>query len=253
MKIGIVQFDPIWESPQESIEKLEEILPKAYSVPDLLVLPEMTLTGFTMNSKNFAEEINGISTQYFIRKSAELKTNIFAGVIEKDDHKIYNSLIHIDAMGLIHARYRKIHPFSYAKENDFYDRGKKIVITKIDNYKIGMTVCYDLRFPELYRLYGKERCEIIINIANWPSPRIEHWLALSRAHAIANQCFMISVNRVGNDPYNDYPGKSCVYDPMGKEIFCANDSSGYFQIEINLEDVFTTREKYKFLNDIKLL
>lgn len=253
MKIGIVQFDPVWESPDASIEKLEKILSEEYSEPDLLVFPEMTLTGFTMNSKKFAEEINGTSTQYFIRKSAELKINIFAGIIELDEHKIYNSLVHFDSMGLIHARYRKIHPFSYAKENEFYDRGKEIVISKIDDCKIGLSVCYDLRFPEVYRLYGKKRCEIIINIANWPSPRIEHWLALSRSHAIANQCFMISVNRVGKDPYNDYPGKSCVYDPMGKELFCANDSAGYFNIEIDLEEVITVREKYKFLDDIKLL
>lgn len=253
MKIGIVQFDPVWESPKDSLNKLEEILSEKSFDSDLLVFPEMTLTGFTMNSKNFAEEINGISTQYFISKSAELKTNIFAGIIEKDAHKIYNSLVHFDSMGLIHARYRKIHPFSYAKENEFYDRGKEIVITKIDDYKIGLSVCYDLRFPELYRLYGKERCEIIINIANWPSPRIEHWLALSRSHAIANQCFMISVNRVGKDPYNEYPGKSCVYNPMGKELFCANDSSGFSQVEIDLEEVKTAREKYKFLDDLKLL
>lgn len=253
MTIGIVQFTPEWELPEKNIEILETILPDKNSSPDIMLFPEMTLTGFTMNSKLFAEEIDGISTKYFIEKSSSLKTNIFAGVIEKDDNKIYNSLIHFDSFGLIHARYRKIHPFSYAKENDYYDRGNEIVTSKIDNYKIGLTICYDLRFPELYRLYAKESCEIIINIANWPSPRIEHWLALSKANAIANQCFMISVNRVGNDPYYDYPGKSCVYDPMGNEIFCADDSSGYFQVEIDMDEVKQVREKFNFLNDIKLI
>ena len=191
MKLGLLQYSPVWENPEDSILKIEKLLKSSDKNFDLLIFPEMTLTGFTMNSEKFAEEIDGIGTQYFLSLSARLKTNIFAGIIERDGKNIYNSLVHFDSLGLIRARYRKIHPFSYAKEDQFYNAGNETVITQIDKIKFGLSVCYDLRFPELYRLYAKERVDVIIDIANWPIPRIDHWKTLLKSHAIANQCFMI--------------------------------------------------------------
>ncbi|MBA4405887.1 nitrilase, partial [bacterium] len=184
MKLGLVQYAPVWENPEENILKIEELIKSSNSKFDLLIFPEMTLTGFTMNAEKFAEEIDGVGTKYFMHLAQRIKTDIFAGIIELDGDLKYNSLVHFDSMGLIRARYRKIHPFSRAKEDQYYNAGEEIVITKMDQIKFGLSVCYDLRFPELYRLYSKERVEILIDIANWPVPRIEHWKILLKARAI---------------------------------------------------------------------
>jgi predicted amidohydrolase len=253
MKLGLVQYSPVWENPEESILKIEDLLKTTDTKFDLLVLPEMTLTGFTMNSEKFAEEIDGTGTQYFLNVSARLKTNIFAGIIERDGKNIYNSLVHFDSLGLIRARYRKIHPFSYAKEDQFYNAGNETVITQIDKIKFGLSVCYDLRFPELYRLYAKQQIDVLIDIANWPIPRIDHWKSLLKARAIENQCFMIGVNRVGTDPFNTYNGCSAVFDPMGNEIVLVENEEKIIDAEIDLETVSATRNKLPFLQDIKLI
>ncbi|MFA5806443.1 MAG: nitrilase-related carbon-nitrogen hydrolase [Melioribacteraceae bacterium] len=253
MKLGLIQYSPAWENPEESVLKIEDLLKTTNTKFDLLVLPEMTLTGFTMNSEKFAEELDGIGTQYFLNLSTRLKTNIFAGIIERDGKNIYNSLVHFDSLGLIRARYRKIHPFSYAKEDQFYSAGNETVITQIDKIKFGLSVCYDLRFPELYRLYAKQQVDVLIDIANWPIPRIDHWKSLLKARAIENQCFMIGVNRVGTDPFNTYNGCSAVFDPMGNEIVLVGNEEKIIEAEIDLEKVGAARGKLPFLNDIKLI
>lgn len=251
MKIGLLQYDPLWENPQGNIEKIEKLLEQLQEKIDLLILPEMTLTGFTMESKKFAEDLDGISTQYFMKLSQRMRCHIFAGIIEKSEEGIFNSLVHFDKDGLIAARYRKIHPFG--NENKNYSAGSEVVVTKIDNIKIGLSICYDLRFPELYRLYAKQRVDLIVDIANWPVPRIEHWRTLLKARAIENQSFAIGVNRVGNDPHLQYNGFSSVYDPMGNEItFCGNEEK-IFTTKIDLMKVETIRNTLPFLDDIKLI
>lgn len=253
MKLGLVQYTPVWENPEENILKIEELIKTSNSNFDLLIFPEMTLTGFTMNAEKFAEEIDGTGTKYFMHLAQRLKIDIFTGIIELDGSSIYNSLVHFDSLGLIKARYRKIHPYSKAKEDQYYTAGEEIVITKMNQVKFGLSVCYDLRFPELYRLYSKERVEVLINIANWPVPRIEHWKVLLRARAIENQCFMVGVNRVGDDPGNQYNGCSAVFDPMGNEIVMIQDSEMIIEAEIEIELVSTTRNTLPFLQDIKLI
>jgi len=253
MKIGLVQYAPIWESKEKSIEVLDNLLNSVDKDTSVLVFPEMTLTGFTMESKKNSEEIDGIGFQYFMNLANKLKVDIFAGIIKKENHNYFNSLIHYDNKGLIKAVYNKIHPFSFAKEDEFYSAGKEVVLTKLNNYKIGLTICYDLRFPELYRLYAKENVDLIINIANWPTKRVEHWKHLLKARAIENQCFIIGVNRVGKDASNEYNGFSGIFDPMGNELTLVENESKIIQEEINLDDTKTTRERFHFLDDMKLI
>lgn len=252
MKIGICQFDPIWENPEESIKKLNYILSKLEKV-DVLIFPEMTLTGFTMNSSKYGEQIDGISVQYFINLAMQFKTDIFCGIIEKDNDKFFNSLFHIDNNGLLTAVYRKIHPFTVGEENKNYQSSSELIISKVENVKFGFSICYDLRFPELFRFYAKKKIDIIVNIANWPIQRIEHYTTLLKARAIENQCFVIGVNRVGKDEKNVYPGMSLIINPMGQEIFRGNDKEGIFYTNISLDEVQKTRNDLPFLDDIKLL
>jgi predicted amidohydrolase len=253
MKISICQLSPSWEKIEDSIADIENLLPSLPDNVDLLLFPEMTLTGYTMKSNIFAEEPDGVCTGYFINLSRRLKTNIIAGLIEKDGDKIYNSAVHFDRTGIITARYRKIHPFSMAGEEKYYNGGSELVSTKIEGILSGLTVCYDLRFPELYRKYTQTGTKLLINISNWPVPRISHWEILLRARAVENLSCIVGVNRVGNDPYNEYSGNSLIYDSMGNEILSCGNKEGIFNAELNIDEVDITRSKLNFLNDIKLI
>lgn len=253
MRISLVQYSPKWEDKEKNSGKINEIIQKTNLDTNVLIFPEMTLTGFTMSSEENAEEIDGFSVDYFMNLSRKLKIDIFAGIIEKDENTIFNSIFHFDKNGILAARYRKIHPFSYAKEEQNYSAGFEPVVTKIGKTKIGLSVCYDLRFPELYRKYAKEKVDLIVNIANWPVKRIEHWKALLKARAIENQCFMIGVNRVGTDPFNEYNGFSSIIDPMGNIIIENENEEKILTAEIDLDIVRQTREKLPFLQDIKMI
>ena len=253
MKIGIVQFSQRWEKPEENIETIERLVKESGAEYDLLIFPEMTLTGFTMHSEQFAEEIDGIATTFFIGLAARLKKHVFAGIIEKDGDKIFNSLVHFNEKGVIAARYRKIHPYTRAKEDKCYAAGEEMVITKIGDVKIGLTICYDLRFPELYRKICKSGIDMFINIANWPVPRIEHWKTLLKARAIENQCFVAGCNRTGSDPKNEYNGCSAVYDPMGDELLLTDEAEGIFVADADTSRVNEVRSTLPFLNDMKMI
>jgi len=253
MKIGLAQLSPEWEQPIENIKKIDNLISGINEKCDIIVFPELTLTGFTMNVAKYSEDIDGISTKYFMELSRKLKTNIFAGIIEKNGEDVFNSLVHFDKDGLIAARYRKIHPYTKADEDKYYQSSNEIVITKIGDTKIGLSICYDIRFPELFRLYTKTGVDILINCANWPIPRIEHWKTLLKARAIENQAFVIGVNRTGKDNSNSYNGSSAIFDPMGKEIIDVGSEETIVVTDINLEIIKEVRSKLPFLKDMKLI
>ncbi|MEO8231400.1 MAG: nitrilase-related carbon-nitrogen hydrolase [Ignavibacteriota bacterium] len=252
LKIGLAQYAPIWENKAESIEKIKNLVSKISEI-DLLIFPEMTLTGFTMKSDKFTEDLDGSTYHYFSSLAKEKKSAVMYGVIEKGKRKNFNSLVHLNNQGKIITTYRKIHPFAYSKENIFYGKGKEVVITKVKGLKIGLSICYDLRFPELYRYYAKEKVDMIVDIANWPDTRIEHWRTLLKARSIENQCYVAGINRVGDDPKLHYTGFSSVFDPMGKEIVTVENEEKIIIAEIDKFYVNDVRKKLPFLNDIRLI
>jgi predicted amidohydrolase len=252
MKVVLVQYNPVWENKIANKEKIKTLLENTEQA-DLFVFSEMTLTGFSMKSKDFAEELDGETHKYFSDLAKQKNSAIFYGVIEKGRHKNFNTLLHINNQGRIISSYRKIHPFSYSSENIFYGRGKNPVVTKVKGFKVGLSICYDLRFPELFRYYAKERVDVIVNIANWPDTRIEHWRALLKARAIENQCYIIGVNRVGDDPKLHYNGFSSCFDPMGKEIISIENEEKAVIVDIDKTYVKEIRNKLPFLNDITLI
>lgn len=252
MKIALVQYSPAWEDKEANKYKIHSLIKDIAGV-ELFILPEMSLTGFTMKSKEMSETIQGDSFRYFSSIAKEKNTNIFAGIIERRNNRIYNTLIHIKPDGNLLKLYRKIHPFSYSGENEYYFAGVKPAITKIRKWKIGLSICYDLRFPELFRKYGKKRTHLIVNIANWPDTRIEHWRTLLKARAIENQCYLAGVNRVGKDPKLNYVGFSSVFDPMGKEIVTVDNEEKVIVAELDKNFINEVRENFPFLDDIKLI
>lgn len=252
MKTGLLQYAPVWENKKSNMQKIAQMIEKSEKI-DLLILPELTLTGFTMKSENFAENLNGETFRFYSKLCKEYNFNLFGGLIEKEENNYFNSLLHINPNGELAACYRKIHPFTFSTENKYYTKGNETVVTKVNNWNAGLSICYDLRFPELYRQYGKQKCELIINIANWPDTRIEHWRTLLKARAIENQCYVAAVNRVGDDPKLHYNGFSSIFDPMGNELISIKDEERIIAADIDINNVETVRNNFPFLNDIRLI
>jgi predicted amidohydrolase len=253
LKIGLVQYHPVWENKESSKSKIVNLLKRMSTDLDLLIFPELTLTGFTMRSKRFSEKEGGESTVFFASLAAQYATHIFFGYIEEDEGVYFNTLTHLAPDKRQICKYRKIHPFSYTGENRHYASGKLPKITTIEGLSIGLSICYDLRFPELFRYYAKKKVDMIIDIANWPVDRIDHWYSLLKARAIENQCYMIGVNRVGSDKSIDYPGWTSVFHPFGQELLCCKNEESVNSIDIEKSEVTKTRHKYPFLNDIRLI
>jgi predicted amidohydrolase len=253
MKLGLLQFSPVWEDKIASLDKVKELVGHLDEPVELLILPEMSLTGFTMNPQNFAEGIGGKTFRFFSELALEKKINVFVGIIEDSKNKFYNTLLHIDSRGKLVKLYRKIHPFSYSSEDKYYAAGARPAITKIKKFRIGLSICYDLRFPELYRRYAKKKVHLIVDIANWPDTRIEHWRTLLKARAIENQCYVAGINRVGDDPKLHYNGYSSVFDPMGNELISLPDEEKIVVAEIDKALVNDVRNKLPFLDDIRLI
>lgn len=253
LKVALVQYNPAWEDKQQNRRKISQLLDTIADSVSLIVFPELTLTAFTMRSRSFAEPLSGESVLFFSEIAQRFNAHVVGGFIEQLDEQSFNTLVQISPDGVLAIRYHKVHPFSYSSEQRFYKSGSKPVMGKIEEIKVGFTICYDLRFPELFRRYAKNRAEIIVNIANWPAARIKHWSHLLMARAIENQCFMIGVNRVGEDKKNRYSGRSTIIDPMGKTIIELDDSETVAIAEMDVSCVTEIRKKYPFLEDIRLI
>ncbi len=253
MRIGIFQYAPIWEDKLQNRQQIEQVIFDTATKCDLLVFPELTLTGFTMHSSSVAESFNGDTVLFFSQLAKTSGIAIIAGMVSNEDGKFYNCSLFFDAAGNLSTVYRKIHPFSFAGENNHYSAGKELSIVHNSGIKLGLNVCYDLRFPELYRLYAKERVDIMVNIANWPITRIIHWQTLCKARAIENQCYFIGVNRIGSDPNVEYPGNSMVVSPTGEVLLELANNRGLFTCDIDLGEVLKTRTRFPFLEDMKLI
>ena len=253
MTLGLIQYGPVWEDKEASILKIEQMLAEVKEDIDLMIFPEMTLTGFTMRSAKYAEDLSGASMTFFSDLARQNQSHVIAGIIERDGRVCFNTLLHINREGDLITKYRKIHPFSFTGENRHYSAGSFPAMTVIDEIPTGLSICYDLRFPELYRVYAQEKAKLIVNIANWPHARIDHWYALLKARAIENQSFVVGVNRIGRDKANEYDGRSTLFDPLGREICSRQDREEVITVSFSIEQVNEVRSRFPFLQDIRLL
>lgn len=254
MKIALLQMDIFWESKDKNIEKAESLIKKAVDHScDVAVLPEMFNTGFSMNIQKITENENGLTDKALREFSKKFGIYIIAGyaIKHRSEKKGKNIAAIYNKKGERISSYTKIHPFSYAKENEYYLSGNEVVIFKINDIPSSVFICYDLRFPEIFRKVARD-VYLIFVIANWPSSRIDHWNTLLKARAIENQCFIVGVNRIGVDGNNiSYNGSSQIISPMGEIILKSNETEEFLFGEINPEDVKETRDRFPFLKDIK--
>jgi len=248
LKIAIIQADLVWEHPVKNrytfLKKIESLTEDI----DIIILPEMFTTGFTMNAESVAETMEGDTLKWMQYLAVKMKTAIVGSIIIKEKDNFYNRLFFVHPSRKIEY-YDKRHTFTLAGEHKVFASGNKKLIVDYCGWKICPLICYDLRFPVWAR--NTEDYELLIYVANWPKPRITAWDTLLKARAIENMSYCIGVNRVGLDvDKNEYPGHTAAYDGLGKQIASCNENEEQIKIITLTKNHLTTiKNKLKFLND----
>jgi omega-amidase len=247
LRIALVQTKLYWENSDKNIGMFSRKLDRISGNTDLIVLPEMFTTGFTMNAKKLAEDMNGKAVMFLREYSGKLKSYICGSVIIKSGKKYFNRLIVCSPEGRIQY-YDKRHLFSIGKEDLVYSEGRKHLIINIKGWRVTFFICYDLRFPVWCR--NKNNYDAAVFSANWPKERNYYWKNLLLARAIENQCYVAGVNGIGKDG-NGYAisGDSAVISPYGKYIIDAKGRTGIFHTELDKKTLEDFRMKFPVYKD----
>jgi predicted amidohydrolase len=247
MKIALVQTSLAWENPIENRSHLAQKITGFMEEVDLIVLPEMFSSGFTMNPKQVAETMRGDTVAWLQHLAKAKNCAITGSLVIEESGNYYNRLVFIFPNGDI-KKYDKRHLFSLAGEDKFYTAGKDKLIVVYKGYKICPLVCYDLRFPVFSR--NVEDYDVLLYVANWPKVRINAWDILLKARAVENMCYTIGVNRIGKDTnHNEYVGHSQVVDFLGNYLLEPQEADAVFIVELNKSNLLETRKKLGFLGD----
>lgn len=248
LKIALVQADLVWENPKQNCKNFSAKIESISEQVDMVILPEMFSTGFTMNAELVAETMQGNTVTWM--KEIALKTNaaIVGSLIITEGNKYYNRLLFVEPSGVI-TTYDKRHAFTLVGEEKTFTSGKKKVIINYKGWKLCPLICYDLRFPVWAR--NSEDYDVLIYVANWPKPRIDAWDALLKARAIENMCYCIGVNRVGIDGVNSvYSGHTAAYDVLGNTMVTMDAGKEAIEtVILEKRHINAYRNKLKFLND----
>ncbi|NNE31521.1 MAG: amidohydrolase [Winogradskyella sp.] len=248
LKVAILQTNLVWESPTENRRLLDQKIKGLPQDVDLILLPEMFTSGFTMNANKVAETMNG-ETIFWLKTQAKSRMAAIAGsLVIQENNRFFNRLVFADPEGKI-TTYDKRHTFTLAGEHKTYTAGKEKVILDYKGWKICPLVCYDLRFPVWAR--NTEDYDLLFYVANWPKMRIAAWDSLLKARAIENMAYCVGVNRVGLDGNEyEYSGHSATYDVIGNRIDTLPKNEEAVEI-VTLEKshIKKYREKLNFLND----
>lgn len=247
LRVTLVQTDLSWESPRENLLSIEAKIAPLTGQTDIVVLPEMFTTGFTMSPEHLAEPPKGPTFGWMLRQAVKLQAAITGSVIIKEDNCYYNRLIWVNPDGNFYT-YDKRHLFTLAKEHLHYSPGSRPLLIDYMGWKIFPLICYDLRFPVWSR--NTTDYDILLYTANWPNSRRHHWLALLKARAIENQAYTIGVNRVGIDGNNNtYDGDSCVFDYSGRTLIHLGLVEQVATTVLDWELLHAFRQKFAFLDD----
>ena len=247
MKIALLQAPLVWENPIANRKYFEAKIKALAENVDLIVLPEMFTSGFTMNPKAVAETMQG-DTIIWLKNLAKAKNAAITGslVMEENGH-FFNRLVFVFPSGEI-QKYDKKHLFTLAGEDKIYTAGTEKLIVDYMGFKICPLICYDLRFPVFAR--NTEDYDVLIYVANWPKIRINAWDSLLKARAIENMCYTIGVNRIGEDAnQHEYIGHSQVIDFLGNYDIEPQEIEDIFITTLDKKKLLETRQKFGFLND----
>jgi predicted amidohydrolase len=256
MQALAVQLDIAWEDKPANFARVRRLLESAKPQPgSLIVLPEMFATGFSMSVFAVREAEDRPAEKFLAEIARQYKSTVIGGVVNAGpDGKGLNQSLVFNSEGQPLARYNKIHPFTLGDEGIHYTAGERITLFDWQGggtaLKVAPFVCYDLRFPEIFRSAAKKGAQVMAVIANWPAKRVEHWTTLLKARAIENQAYIIGVNRAGSDPKHTYPGKSAIFDPHGNLLAGAGDRECVIQAEIDPAIVDGWRKEFPALSDM---
>lgn len=248
LKIALIQSDLVWENPIKNRQNFEEKI-KTISEPiDIVVLPEMFTSGFTMQPENIAETMQGETIKWMQKLALTLNIALTGSLVIKENDNYYNRLLFVHSEGKIET-YDKRHSFTLAGEDKVYKAGTKKLIVDYKGWRICPLICYDLRFPVWAR--NTDNYDVLIYVANWPEKRITAWDTLLKARAIENMSYCIGVNRVGIDANTyKYVGHSACYDVLGEkmsDIVHAKEETAIITLHKN--EINSLREKLQFLED----
>ena len=248
MRVALVQMDLAWEDVPENHRRARRLLEEAARKgARLALLPEMFCTGFSMESDRIAQPEGGQSETFLRETARELALSVLASIPEAGQPRPRNMAILAGPDGSV-ARYAKIHPFTFGGEDKVYTGGDRIVTMTVEGVRVTPFVCYDLRFPEPFRL-AAEGTDLFALVANWPEARREHWRTLLRARAIENLCYVAGVNRVGDGGKLHYTGDSAVISPWGEVLAEGSAKESVLVCDVEPAAVRDARERFPVLRD----
>lgn len=248
LSIHLIQVDLIWENKPENIKSIQREIEKLPASADVVILPEMFSTGFTMKPELVAESMSGKTVDWMREMASKHQIALIGSLVIQENNNYYNRMLLVTKDGVLET-YDKRHLFSYAGEDKVYTAGTERKIIKYKGWNICLQICYDLRFPVFTRNHGEY--DLLLFVANWPEIRILAWDSLLKARAIENICYVAGVNRVGNDKHDFYHnGHSQLIDYLGKQLIKPQEKEGAFQFTIEKQPLLDTREKLGFLKDV---
>jgi len=254
MKIALCQFDIAWEDKAANFKKVSALLDGEQHLcrDALILLPELFSVGFSMNVATICEDETRPTERFLAETARRFNSHVTGGVVTRGaDGKGRNESVTFAPDGSELARYEKMQPFSLGGELEHYTPGKAITLFDCGGFKVAPFVCYDLRFPELFRQAALKGAQLITVIANWPVTRIDHWITLLRARAIENQAYVAGVNRTGRDPRYVYCGRSLIVNPHGEIIADAGNGDCVIGAEIDVQTVVNWRRDFPVLKDVR--
>ncbi len=247
----LIQTKLFWEDKIANLQMLEQKINSIEEKTEIVLLPEMFSTGFSMQPEKVAETMDGKTIEWMKKISSQKKIILSGSIIIEENKKFYNRLIWMLPTGE-YGYYDKRHLFAFGNEDKFYTAGEKRLITSVKGWKINLQVCYDLRFPVWSRqqTQAEPEFDVLVYVANWPERRNHAWKTLLQARAIENECYVIGVNRVGDDDDKIYhSGDSMVIDPLGEILYHKEKEEEIFTISLKKEFLNDIRNKYPFWKD----
>ncbi|MEM9324788.1 MAG: amidohydrolase [Bacteroidota bacterium] len=253
LKVTLIQSDLHWRSISANLAAFEEKIWQIQEQQDLIVLPEMFTTGFTMEPEGVSEPVNGNTYKWLRQMAKQTKATVMGSAIIKTDHKYYNRLM-VARPGEEIIHYDKKHLFTLAGEGGSFTAGEDRLIFEVKGWRIMPLICYDLRFPVWARSQGTSEqpyeYDLLVYVANWPTPRVQAWDTLLRARAIENLCYSIGVNRIGVDGYDKgYSGHSAAYDYVGDTVSYLGEEPGMSDVSLSMDQLLKFRERFPFQLD----
>ncbi|MCX5685634.1 MAG: carbon-nitrogen family hydrolase [Planctomycetota bacterium] len=253
MQVTAIQPDIAWEDKPANFERVRQLVAAARpEAGGLVVLPEMFATGFSFDVARIHEGPGREAETFLAGLARERGLHVIGGVVNLGPNgRGRNEAVVFGPDGCEVARYAKMHPFSFGGEPEHYTAGDRVVTSPLGEFTAAVTVCYDLRFPELYRKAVLAGADLLVVIANWPSPRAAHWRTLLAARAIENQAYVVGVNRCGKDLKHTFSGGSLIIDPRGTVIADAGEREGSIAAALDLESLKAYRRKFPALADMR--